>query len=110
MTITPITCEIYTITGIPALDQVTVILRDFGVAHGQLIVECWGAAWSNTFIGMGDKPTRQFLAGLDSFYLAQKLYPPSRKPSKNHFAYLQRIAKAVIDSVQGENNASPAAE
>lgn len=87
--------------GLGMIDPITVVLRDLG-GQGQIIVECYGAAWSQWFGAIGSETLRQFVAGCDEQYLAGKLATcHTRKTTKREEAYLQDIARAVIAALKG---------
>jgi hypothetical protein len=87
--------------GSGTLDPITVLLRDFG-GSGQIIVECFGAAWSNWFGAIGQESLRQFLSGCDEYYLATKFAScTARHTTKREEEYLQDIARAVIAALKG---------
>ena len=84
-----------------SLDPVTVILRDFG-GEGQIIVECYGAAWSHWFGAIGDSTLRKFISGCDEYYLSTKLTSSTvRSVKKSEESYVAHIARAVIDALKG---------
>ncbi len=88
--------------GKSVLDPITVLLRDFG-GSGQVIVECYGAAWSCWFGAIGSYTLRLFLAGCDEHYLAGKLgCVTHRSTTKREEAYLRHIARAVIAALKGD--------
>jgi len=83
------------------LDPITVLLRDFG-GSGQIIVECYGAAWSHWFVAIGNSTLRKFIAGCDVCYLAGKLgCVTHRATTKREDSYLEHIAHAVIAALKG---------
>lgn len=83
-----------------ALDPVNVILRDFG-GSGQVIVECYGAAWAAWFGAIGSRSLRAFLADCSEHYLADKLVCQTvRQPKKREEAYVVHVARAVVDAMK----------
>lgn len=82
-------------THAPRLDPITVVLRDIPGRHhaGQVIVECYGLAWSAFFGSIGERSLVKFLS-TDPHYLAGKLGRP--KDTKADQAYLLRICEAVV--------------
>lgn len=77
------------------LDPITVLLRDLPTPSrhsGQIIVECYGHAWSCYFGSIGAVSLVEFLS-TDPDYLASKLARGTEKKAEQ--AYLLRIAKAV---------------
>lgn len=84
-----------------ALDPITVVLRDLG-GSGQIIVECYGDAWSHWFGAIGSETLRQFVAGCDEGYLAGKLTSSTvRRPTMREEGYVLCIARAVIAALKG---------
>lgn len=78
-----------------ALDPINVFLRDLG-GQGQIVVECYGSAWSHWFGAIGQRTLRQFLCDCNPDYIADKLIcTVTRKTTKHESAYVHRIAKAV---------------
>ena len=87
--------------GRSVLDPITVLLRDFG-GSGQVIVECFGAAWSCWFGAIGSDTLRAFIADCNEYYLAGKLGCVTHRAMTNREeSYLQHIARAVIAAVKG---------
>lgn len=86
------------------IDPITVILRD-QEGRGQVIVECYGSAWSCYFGSIGKNTLREFIAGCDEYYIADKLQSFGRQMSKKarqlEEAYLQDIARAIIGVLKG---------
>jgi hypothetical protein len=85
------------------LDAVTVLVHDFEPGKGQLIVECWGCAWSCFWGAMGEgRSVLQFLADTDGGYVANCLirgrrqFISSRRHEDRELAYLTKICQAVI--------------
>lgn len=82
------------------LDPVTVILRDFGGA-GQIIVECYGDAWSAWLGAIGSESLREFIAGCSEYYIATKLTSSTiRCAKKREETYVTHIARAVIQALK----------
>lgn len=83
------------------LDPINVLLRDF-CGSGQVIVECYGAAWSCWFGAIGSGSLTKFIAVCDEYYLADKLGAATIRPTaKREQTYLQHIARAVIAALKG---------
>lgn len=89
------------------LDPVTVFMTDIEPGRGSIIVECFGLAWTCYWGGMGSVSTvRQFLASIDSSYLAFCLirgrgqFPTNQRTHKREVEYLTRIAEAVINAAK----------
>lgn len=85
------------------LDPITVFTHD-QQGRGRITVACFGAAWTCYFNALGSSHLESFIASCDEQYLASKLQGCSRLMSKKAMkleeAYLQDIARAVIDSMQ----------
>ena len=86
----------------PGLDPILVLLQDFELGKGRLIVECFGSAWSIYWGGMGEKTLRQFIVGADTNYIAGKLWPVKQRRTKRDMAYLERIVGAVRTALAQE--------
>lgn len=84
------------------LDPITVLLCDMG-GRGRIIVECFGEAWAHYFGSIGKESLRDFVAGCDEYYLADKLISHAwHRPKKSEEKYLQDIARAVIAALKGD--------
>lgn len=82
------------------LDPITIILRDFG-GSGQIIVECYGAAWSHWFGAIGNRSLRKFISEVDKHYLSGKLVCTTiRSDKKRERDYVMHIADAIIDAMK----------
>jgi hypothetical protein len=55
------------------LDSVTVILEDFELGKGKIIIECYGDSWSACWGAMGGKNVATFFCSCDEHYIAKKL-------------------------------------
>lgn len=85
-----------------ALDPITVILRDFG-GSGQIIVECYGSAWSHWFGAIGTQPLRQFVGTCHPEYLSTKLLSTtSQRFNKTTEKWVERIAFAIVKHLGGK--------
>jgi hypothetical protein len=83
------------------LDPITVILRDFG-GSGQIIVECYGTAWSHWFGAIGNSSLRTFMSNVDKHYLSGKLVCSTvRSDKKRERDYVLHIAAAIIEAMKG---------
>ncbi len=87
------------IEDVKALDPVTLILRDED-GKGKVIAECYGESWSTYFGGVGGgKSLIQFLSGLNSGYLSNRLVSNTfHRPTKREAGYIERISQAIIDA------------
>lgn len=83
--------ELMTISCLPGLDPVRVILDDYGPGMGRLTVGCFGDAWEHYWGAMGDHHTlRTFLLKAHEDYIVTKLLPgPDRELD------FEAISKAV---------------
>lgn len=87
-------------SGLGMLDPITVIMRDLK-GKGQIVVECYGDAWSTFFGGLGKDTLREFIAGASQDYLANRFVSSTvRTVSKRERAYVEHIARAVIEAVK----------
>ena len=62
-----------TISEVPGIDPIRVMLEDIGPGQGRINIECWGQSWANYWGGMGKETIAQFFATCDEHYLAGKL-------------------------------------
>lgn len=100
MNVQPITPVMFMIHGAPALDPVTVVLNDPKPGFGQLIVECYGKAWSAYWTAMGDRKLAQFLIDSDSDYISTRMAADREK--KTDARYRLRIIEAVQAALRQE--------
>lgn len=92
--------EAFTIYDAPKLDPINVVMQDFGIGNGRLIVECYGMAWSHYWGAMGQRSTREFVADTSPGYLRDKLLSHERRVLKREEAYLLQITTAVLAAVR----------
>ncbi len=87
----------------PRLDRIKVVTEDFGPGQGQIIIVCWGRAWSAYWGGMGSTLV-QFVTTMDAEYVAENLMrgaqPGLKRDQKREMAYLVRIVKAVQEALR----------
>lgn len=95
MRIEPVTVEAFTIYDAPTLDPVMVVIQDYHVGSGRLLVECFGIAWSAYWGAMGDRGVRGFVCSCSADYVVNRLWPSHQKRTKKDYAYLTRIVEAV---------------
>lgn len=73
MKITEETIRRITISEVPGLDPIRVMLQDIAPGQGRINIECYGQSWANYWGGMGKDSLAQFFVGCDEHYLAGKL-------------------------------------
>lgn len=100
MNIKPVQSESFSISDVPGLDLINVVLQDFEPGQGRLIVECYGCAWASYWGGMGDRTIRRFVIECGAEYIATKLWPGDRKRTKKAEKYLEKVVSAVIDALR----------
>jgi hypothetical protein len=99
--IEPETVEAFTIYDAPALDPITVILRDKGAGNGGIIIVCWSKVWACYWGAMGGRHIREFLIDCDAGYIVGKLATASSaKLKKADEKYLTRIVVAVQEALE----------
>lgn len=81
------------ITGAPALDPITLFVRDVQPGVGQLVIECYGQAWATYWGGMGSDTVVQFVASVSVDYLMSRFRPPNC--TKKEGEYLARVLTAA---------------
>ncbi len=87
----------YYITDIQAefrLDPVTAQFFDFKESGGNLIIECYGQAWSAWWHGMGGLTTEQFIQSVNRGYLVDNLN--KERLTKRKEEYMTRIINVVL--------------
>lgn len=67
------TIEQITITGVPRLDPVRVMIEDFELGQGRITITCWDDSWVNYWGSMADRTMSQFFQKASVHYLAGKL-------------------------------------
>lgn len=97
----PAVCRrIYEVDG---LDPITVLWLDYKPGVGEVIISCYGQAWTAYFNAMGGTSTiREFFAEAPADYLANALGSKPRLslvPLMDQVAYLQRIIGVVKASL-----------
>jgi hypothetical protein len=89
------------ITDVRGLDPIDVIWQNYGAGSGSVAITCFGCAWTAWFGAMGGRTIQEFFADADVSYLVTKLgITPLLKQRKNDHAYLDRIIRAVKDSLR----------
>lgn len=63
----------YRLTEIKGLDPIDVIVENYEIGQGKIIIECFGESWSHYWGGMGKSNIEQFFQACDKYYLAGKL-------------------------------------
>lgn len=99
----PITVEAYEITEAPGLDRIQVMWRNLEPGQGYCTIICYGQVWTVYFGAMNGQTIQQFFSEAGADYLVNKLSATSemRKDRvKRHEAYLERIIKAVQESLK----------
>jgi hypothetical protein len=93
MKIDTIKSHAYHITGAPALDPITLFVRDVALGEGQLVIECYGQSWATYWGGMGGDTVIRFVASVGVDYLMSRFRPP--KCTKKEGEYLTRVLTVV---------------
>jgi hypothetical protein len=94
--IEPAVVKAFTIYDADRLDPILVVMQDFGVGQGRLVVECYGEAWSTYWGAMGDDyDLRRFITCASADYIANRLWPSRMRRTKDRYEYLTRIVEAV---------------
>ena len=106
MKIESIQCRAFRIKDAPALDPITIIVRETDRGQGQMIIECYGQSWVAFWGSMGSNTVIQFVAGCGVDYLLGCFRPA--KFTKKQAEYLTRVLTAVKAAcVEIENFGSP---
>lgn len=92
----------FTIFDAPTLDPITVVMRDIAPGKGQLIIECYGLAWSAYWGAIGDRKVKDFVLGCSAEYIVNRMVRP--REIKQEQAYLLRIVRAVIESLAAQES------
>lgn len=100
MRIEPLTVEAFTVHDAPAVDPVTVILRDIGEGKGRLIIECYCESWAGYWGAMGDRSLTKFLMDCDADYIANRIYPGGLSRGTRRYEYLLRIVTAMKEALK----------
>lgn len=97
----------FIIKGAPQLDPITVIVRDFELGRGQIIIECYGRAWAAYWGAMGGVNLATFFINCGADYLANRLRPAGIRITKAEQEYLVRIVRAVQDALRESSPLPP---
>lgn len=82
------------------LDPIIAYWHDYSPGIGSVTLTCFGCAWTAYFGGMMGRDIRTFFANCDVGYLVSKLgYAPTLKQTKKDMAYLERIVRAVKETL-----------
>lgn len=100
MRIEPVNVEAFTIYEATSLDPIMVVLQDYRVGSGRLLIECFGTAWSTYWGAMGDNGVRGFVCSCSADYVANRLWPTGQKRTKKDYQYLMRIVEAVQQALR----------
>jgi len=96
------------ITEVKGLDPITVIIEDYKLGAGKIIIECYCETWANYWGSMGNKSVGEFFCGCDNSYLFGKmggeLLAPIYDEDQQDFrdgqvAHLKRIFDAVREAL-----------
>jgi len=101
----------FKITEVKNLDPVNVFLEDFEPGKGEIIIECYGKAWSVYWGAMGSKPISVFFCYVDNNYIIGKLdgglcsrvyeSPDDEVGTPNYqYEYLSRIIDTVKEALK----------
>ena len=80
------------------LDPITVLFFDFKDSGGNIMLECYGKAWSSWFHGMGKQTAEQFFMSCSNDYLMSK-FDCVRKSDET---YLRRILEATKNALSSD--------
>ena len=86
-----------------ALDPITIYVWDYEQGKGNLIVECYGQAWSAWWHAMGRDNIASFIARCDPDYVANNMRGPLQMTNGEE-KYLLRVATAVRDYFASRSN------
>lgn len=91
------TAQKLSITEMPNLDPVTVILEDLAPGKGKIIIECYGESWSAYWGAMGDGRTiSTFFLSCDEHYIAGRLDSSLRSEIADYDAFKDKIKVEVL--------------
>lgn len=103
MRIEPATVTAFTIFDAPSEsvnDPVFVTMHDLGGGRGQLVVACYGEAWSAYWGAMGSQTLAQFVSDVSAGYIANRMWPSNQRRTKANFDYLTRIVAVVQAAIK----------
>lgn len=86
--------SLLTITDVPKLDPIRVIIDDYKPGAGRIIIQCFDRAWVGYWGAMGGKTIGEFFTSCDACYLLGNLIG-GNKQTKADEKYLTRIIEAV---------------
>ena len=61
------------LTELDRLDPVNVVIEDFKLGQGQIIITCYGKAWTSYWGAMGNQTISQFFCSCDEHYIAKNI-------------------------------------
>jgi hypothetical protein len=95
------------ISGIPALDPISVYWEDYGDGRGRVTITCYGEAWTAYWGAMEKDTIKSFFSYVDVDYITNRLQGAQfQKHTVGHFTYLKRIVTAIKSAL----NEPPQAE
>ena len=83
----------------PSLDPIMVILRDVAPGQVQVVITCYGDAWTAYWGATGDRNALDMLRTCDLDYLSGRFWPQHERRTKRREEYLQRILMAVKQAI-----------
>ncbi|WP_099484453.1 hypothetical protein [Stenotrophomonas maltophilia] len=79
------------------LDPINVLVQDYELGRGRIVVTCYGQAWCGFWGAMGDRTVMQFVSACDADYVAGNMLSGRHEYVKKHErSYVERIATEVI--------------
>lgn len=74
MNITKVNVTKYYLTDLKGLDSISVIVENYKLGHGKIMIECYGRSWAYTWTAMGEHTIEEFFVSCDDGYLTGKLF------------------------------------
>ena len=84
------------LTGLDALDPITVFIEDYEPGKGKITFECFGKSWSYYWGGMGSKGISEFFLSCNVAYLVNCLWDHSLPTSEPDFDGLTVSVKEYV--------------
>jgi len=63
----------YRLTEVERLDPIEIIVENYKIGQGKIIITCWDKSWVYSWFGMGENNLETFFQQCDNCYLAGKL-------------------------------------
>lgn len=98
MKITKSTVEKIRITEVKNCDPIEVYFEDLGPRQGQVVIRCWGNAWSSYWGGIGENGIKQFFLSCDKYYLTKNFMSAGKMTEPDVEATIKMVKRIILQS------------